>query len=608
VVSSPEWLGNLWTRIVQRALLGRAWPWGAGLALCAAALFWLLRNRTRLLGDGELLAEHVSRGTLFHGFDHVTFHAHARLFQILGLAGEPQSVTLFAVVSVMAGVVYVMLARWGLRALYGASEPAAVGLGLLLLGCHTLLFYGYVECYAPLAVGMLWFAIEFARYYRGQGTVIRPAVAFAASLFMHPNGLFLAPALVGLCLFPRSGPREHRPASACPALVLIPAASLLLSSLLLSAAGGGPPHDLAARLRDSVLPWTGETGILSFRHGKDLFNLFLLLAAVPVAVIVAARARPAPGSPWSAETKALACGLGGLALITIVLNMRLGMVRDWDLVAPHSVFLSLGAVSAWARPRRRSFSTPDLGLVLVAAGFLFAPWIAINAQGDYALNRFRSVVRDLDPYARAYAHEEVARLLRDRGDWNSALTEYETALQASPHNPRLRVAHAELLYRAGRETEAIQSLEAVVGRDSTYVPAVRLLAEVYLSRGDPRASLEMSRRLHSITPGTLESLINWGRAAEELRLADEAFGAYARAMGLAPQRLDIIERMVQQAIILKGAEGAQARFRAMATGGSSPLLGRVCLALALCLPLRESPQLWSLPASQAQRALHSPGR
>jgi tetratricopeptide (TPR) repeat protein len=596
----PAGLGQLAVRPSRTGGGGRWLLLAQALSiLCVGLLLRAFRTRTHFLGDGELLVELVSRGVRDHGFDFMTYHIHATLYQVLGLHGEQQAALLFAMISILSGMVYVAVAARGMRALFGRSPTSVLGFALLVLGPSTLLFFGYVECYGPLAVALLWFGISLVRHYRGDCSIYHAGLAFAVAVFLHPNALFLTPALIGLGLFPRDGLGWRARITRLVILLLFPIGAMAAGTTLLVLRGCSFSLTKAAGDAGGILlPLTGDGALFSLRHWKDLLNLLLLLAPVPLALLVSVSSVREEHARFSNEMKAFSLGLLGLGAVAAAVNMRIGMVRDWDILAPHAAFVALAALDLFARKVDQTAQASAAGLVVTGMIFLLVPWLAVNASSVAALERFGSTTRDLGPYARAYAHEEIARFERDRGNIAAALDEYDRSVAALPNNPRLQLARVDLMYRSGRSAPAIETLEACVRNYPTYVPALRALVLMHLEAGRPERALELSRAVQRLTTEGTEDAYAHGQAAERLGLYKEALEAYGWALNLTPLRPDIAQHLVAAMIQIEGVASTRAHFRKVLAAEPTSV-AYICLALALWMPLRGNPELWSTPAAQA---------
>lgn len=556
------WLG----RRVAPMIFDRRWVLYGLVPLLGAGLFWVLRVRTHFLGDGWLLGELVHRGVLFHGFDFVGYHLHARLYQALGWHGEAQAFLLFALVSLFAGWLHLIAVGWAARRWSGDPGERLL-LYLLLVACaSSLVFCGYVEAYALLVVALALFALLVAAHYATGVPAWVAGVAFGAALAMHLDALFLAPLLLLLALQPaqrRSGRVRH-------ALALgLPAAAGFLAGVAILHLGGYHAGWLELEfLRPEGRPQIlreagGPEGWLQARHLKDVANLLVLLAGTPLAMIAAAlverlRARRREGQvPWLARGEAvLLAGCSWVVLLAVALHLRLGMARDWDLFAAPAAVFPAAALLLWRgrggeRERRRL-----LGWVGGAALLLALPWFWVNAGEERSLRRFESVVADLPPFARAYALEEIGKYHRKADRDEEALAAYRACVEIFPGNPRFRGALGALLYDRGDLAGAEAELLRVVAADTSIVEAPFLLAMIAADRGDFPAALDWSRRIAGSAREPARAAALHGAVAEELGFDLEAIAAYRRAAAGEEGRGDLLERA--GLLALRGGDLAQA--------------------------------------------------
>lgn len=557
------WLGS-WA-------LGSPLRASLALPLAAAPLLWLLRDRGRLLGDGVLACDLLESGRRFHGFDFLSFHLHARLFDALGLATTEQARGLFAATSIGAGVLYLALAGALARRL--AVEPAGRALAwlLLVLTPAAEIFLGYAECYAFLGVAALAFAGALGLHYLRRASLGPAAWALAAALALHLDALLLAPILAAAAVWP-----ARRPGHASPGLPvrlaaagLPPLLGLAAAGLLLAASGQGP----AALLREGTAPMStgpgilaqlaGRGGLLDWRHWKDAANLVLLLAPIPTALLLA---RPSgeqaarDADPRGARL--LAGGALWIAALAVLLHMKLGPPRDWDLLAAGAPVAAMAAFLRW-RPRAGAAAAPLLGAVLVAALALCLPWFWLNAGQERSRARVLAAMGDQPPFARALAHEEAAKLLRRQGRPEEAIAQYAACAEICPANARFHIARAHMLLAIDRPDEAMGCLQTALelSPDDGWALALAVAAEA--GRGRHREALALARRVAGRPEEESATAALHGAVAEQLGFLAEAAEAYSRALALAPGRIDVLERLGAVALMAGEHDLAERAFRAV---------------------------------------------
>ncbi len=624
------WIGRF---LIQRAapLLERR-PIAYGvLPATGALLFWMLRCRTHFLGDGWLLAEMVQDGRPFHGYDFIDYFLHARLFALLGIQGENGSFQLFGVMSVLAGAVYLAAAAWSARHLSPDRGGRVLLYALLVFFPPVQIFMGYVETYSFLMIFMLLFLTLLILHYRHGFSLALPAAAFGLGLCFHLDALFLAP-LLAVALFLQAERawvpfRKRLIAVAGPAL-----GGLILAAIIYLAAGydrawfeadfvAGKP------LQEILTPWSGPHSLWSWVHWKDILNLLSLLAPVPIALL--ATALPSMGrlGRWPRETLLMLAGGVWLVVLMSLLFMKLGAVRDWDLYAAHAPIFPLGAFLAWShitskrpqargasgtaaiprdKPTRRTHWRPRdarvVGLVVMAAFFLAAPWFWLNAGEERSLQRFRDVIGDLSRFQRAYAHEGIAKYYRARGMIAEATEEYRITSETFPENARFCALLGALQYNAGDSEAAFQTFQRALTADSTFAQALEMAARIHVERGRFADALPYARRLAGRPEESPRAAALHGRAAEELGLLEEAQGAYKRALDRDADSTDRaqhtawLERAAGLALFTGEFERSEQLFRRALGRKPASVSARTGLALAIWQPLSQDSVSWGDPS------------
>ncbi len=588
--SFGRWLG-------ERAcplLLGRRWIAYGLVPLIGAGLFWVLRCRSHFLGDGWLLGELVQRGVPFHGFDFTTYHLQARLFHWFGYQTDPQAFRLFAWSSIVAGVFYLAAAAWSARHL-ACEGGSRIALYLLLVfGAPLQMFMGYVESYGFLAVGTLLFVAALAGYYARRLWVLWPAAAFGAALAFHLDALFLAPLVLLLLVWPREGAASESPARRMVAILGPILVGLALGVVFLLSGGYTLGHfrlDFLERHPGQrlLVPWLGEEGLLRWQHPKDLLNLLLLLAPVPIVAIAAALPARRRSHPLTRLEKLLLAGCLWLAVLMLLLHMRLGVARDWDLFAAQAAVFSMAAFMLWDRLSQGDAHPQWVGMTAVAAIALSLPWFWLNAGEARSLQRFRDVIADMPRFQRAYAREEIAKYFRKAGRSDEALTEYRACTAIFPSNPRFHVTLGSMLYNTGQRDEALTEFAAAYAIDSTYVPSLEMLARLHAERGEYDVGLRYARKLAGRPEEPVAAAAIHGAIAVQLGLYDEALAAYRRALGLDPSRTDLLEQIGALALLSGQDAQAERAFRGALQRDPASVVAQSGLVAAIWRPLRDNP-------------------
>lgn len=588
-------LGRLLIHRVAPQLFGNRWIAYGFAPVAGTLLFWILRVRLHCLGDGWLLGEMVGRGVRFHGFDFLAYLLHGQLYSVLGLKSEPASFQLFAVVSTVTGGFYLAAAAWGARTLSKDPGERLLLYGLLLFTAPILMFMGYVETYGLLSVCMLLFLIALARHYRDGLAALVPASFFALGLICHLDALFLAPLLAVMLFLPSARAGAGFGRRALEIVVPLLAVTVLAAAIYQLAGYSRAWFNLEfvqGREGKRLFTWlAGSHGVFSLRHWKDMINLAWLLIPTPVALLGAAWIRR---HPVTRAGGVLLAGSAFIAVLSVVLHMKLGVPRDWDLFAAQTPVFVLAAVLLWSGRCDERL----VGLVTGAALLLVLPWVALNTQEARSLDRFRDVMRDQPMFARSYTHEEIAKYHRKCGEMEKAVEEYRICTAIFPRNPRLHGLMGAMMYNLGRPDEALTSFHLAVEVDSTDARGIAMLARLYGERNELGKSIGYSRRLAGRREEGVRAAAVHGTTAERLGLADEAIEAYKRAVRSDGSRVDLVERIGGLALSKLDYPLAEQAFRTVLHYQPDSFTAGCGLVFSIWAPLREQNAAWQEPPIQ----------
>ena len=501
-----------------------AWP---AFLIAGGAIFWLLRARTQLLGDGAVWlgnAETRSIYTYNEPFFAVIWHSHAWVLRALGY---PVDATTMAIPSIASGVMALALLAGiaGEIAEPGRERTMATA---LLAGLGTTAYYfGYIESYPVASVFLLAYVWLALRASRGARTLLPAGITLGAAIAVHLSLLYLLPSYALLAARSRRGPV----ARVAVGLVPLTAATVILAGLgfefsewraSLEAAFRGMRESGAADL------YRRPYGPLSLQHLRDIGNALLLVAPVPALLLAARGARVIRhGSPaiWflvaaAAPGLLLACGI-----VTPV-----AAAQDWDL---YGLFLlPLGVLGVACGTLRLDAPMPERSLVGVAGLSLSAllAFVLVQADADASIARFRVVVNDrstVSPYGRAYGNSLLDRYYRERHEYARAVPYARTALDAERGNPRYWINLGTSLYEIGRIDEATTVFEQAVRLGPEFWPAQSNLALCYLSRGRFADAVAPLRAAAALDPSKPETLHDLGFALFQIGQADSAYAVWA---------------------------------------------------------------------------------
>jgi hypothetical protein len=348
------------------------------ISLLAGALFYVFRIRHLGWGDAELLIKALGDP---HRITYIwqaplDVFIHARGYQIgNALFGWQDPLPVYHILSALAGVAFVWV-LFGVAALLGRNRTERF-LSVGIVGTLGLmqLFFGYIENYPIMTLGVLLYAWTALRYLRGEIALVWVTTILALTHAFHPSTIVLIPSLLYLVLFTapiRSGNGEASQgvskgdrlrldwrkllSVAVPyALVFAGVVALMtngghgLDALMGVDFPGGGDRKWFVPLFEVTTEWQHYT-MFSWGHLVDIVNQQLLVAPMvwPTLILIAIFAwRRIPKDEPVGRYFALMAGF--YLLLTLTWNADYGGQKDWDLFSPASLPAAL--LLAWALPR-----------------------------------------------------------------------------------------------------------------------------------------------------------------------------------------------------------------------------------------------------------------
>jgi hypothetical protein len=399
----PSWL--------DRLKLGSGWVRLGVAGLCAIP-FYLFRVQHLRWGDAKVLVQaipHPDFKLTYVWQAPLDVFIHAKSWALGNrLFGWPDPRPVYWFLSTAAGVAFVWvllgLARWLGR--NRAERALVVGL-VITLGTMEL-FFGYIENYTFMTLGVLVYIWLALLALRGETSLVWAAVALAITNAFHPSTIILTPSLLYTGFLTaragraasesnqlprRVGDRYPRSAWSAAASILVPYALVFAGVVALMTVGG---HGIDALLgadapgggdRRWFVPLIRTTTkfehytMFSLGHLQDIANEQLLVApaiwpALILAAILAWRRLPLRDPAF----RLLATMAASYLLLSLVWNPDYGGQRDWDLFAPAAIPAAILLAYALPRALPEAKALTGAGWALVAAqGFHLIAWIYQNS-------------------------------------------------------------------------------------------------------------------------------------------------------------------------------------------------------------------------------------
>jgi Tetratricopeptide repeat len=451
------------------------WILGIIAIVGMAFVFDHFRASTYFLGDGYLqlrslkIPENMENLNLT-GFEReplVGFFVFqlCHLFTFLESFTPPEDAYLW--LSGLSGICFAV-AAWKGIGLFVAEETDRVLMFFFLLASGvSILFFGYVENYAPGYVGIFLFLLLGAGYLKERISIYWVMAAFGFLVSMNFGAAVFLPAVAFLAYV---GFRRGEASEAGGALFI--SGVVFVAMLTVSGYSISFFREVFNEAGTNILPFGSAAGkhqaygMFSLSHAADVANLFLLCTPAAVALLVAAIVATLK-KKRSLETSelflllAMGCGVG----LIVVLNCTLGMSRDWDIAAPFSVGIPVAAIAVWtAVTENRDTRQRALLILGVVTMLQTGSWVTLNADANRAVARFEILEEKKlwGTQACLDAYEELAIYHRDRREFLQAAACYERYVALDSTNDRVWLNCARLEQAAGNLVKAIDAYKELV--------------------------------------------------------------------------------------------------------------------------------------------------
>jgi hypothetical protein len=384
---TPTWL--------SRHKLGSPWT-HLGLAVLCAIPFYLFRVQHLRWGDAKVLVQaipHPDFKLTYVWQAPLDVFLHAKGWALGNrLFGWPDPRPVYWILSAVAGVAFIWVLL-GLACWLGRNRAErALIVGLVITLGTMELFFGYIENYTFMTLGVLIFVWLALRAIRGVSPVLWAAIALALTNAFHPSTIILIPSLLYAGYAAARARRYPGSTWLAAASIVLPYVLVFAGVVALMTAGG---HGVDALIgadapgggdRRWLVPLFRTTTkfehytMFSLGHLQDIVNEQLLVAPVIlpglVLIVLFAWSRlPLRDSGLRLLTLMMACYL----LLTLTWNPDYGGQRDWDLFAPAAVPAAVLLGYALPRALPEAMALRGAGWALVTAqGFHLVAWVYQN--------------------------------------------------------------------------------------------------------------------------------------------------------------------------------------------------------------------------------------
>jgi hypothetical protein len=541
------------------------------LSLLSLPVFWFLRDRLHLLGDGMFRLIDLPNGKVhlqewLDGFLHVIFH---RLMIKISPSWTPQLT--YAVISVVCGAAFVFLAL-KLSSLLGKSGFAKVLIFSFLITLGSVqLFFGYAESYTILQVALLAYVLLAVRYLAGKGSILPVLAVLVISVGLHITSLIYVPSFLYLLRAARKSEPTARKgpgktiSNAFLVAALIVASFLVLSWVIVVAVGlekTGKGIFILPLLGTETYPF----GMFSLAHLSEFVNQLLLLTPLGISLLLfflffKVKQREFKDKLINFLTF---CSLFGLVYLFLV-NFTLGSA-DWDLRSSPAVFFGLLGVLVFLRWGERA--APSLaksdddkpgsagnlkhrppgsrnyrawGMIFIWLGlFHTVPWILTNASESKSVARYVTI-QEVDPHPvdeTNYNLYKIARVLRWADKSWDIVWMYQRQVERNPMDT-LSYYNLAAQYHQLQELDSAQVvLDTLLKMDPANPKANWMMGNILRRKGDYAAALPYLEKSYDLMRDNPDYLYELGVAYMNTHQMTAVGGCAMQILKLDPDYLD----------------------------------------------------------------------
>lgn len=423
-------------------------------------VFWLLRTEYFLLGDGSFKLETLASGaiTTTEPLDGIIHHQLYRLLTSLFPNADPS--LSYTIPSVICGGAFIFLILV-LADLLGKTsfQKILIFSALVTLGSIQL-FFGYVESYTTLLIGLTLFLLFSVLFLKGKIGIVFPFFALVLSMALHVSALALMPAFLYL-IFRKWRTQGSRFLDVPTAVCMVACLGIVFLGLWKASLVVGKGKTFGQFLPLVATPKMSFT-MFSRAHLSEFANELLLISPAGTLLFLFFLLRALKLKSFSHPTLnfLLISGLSGLLLV-FAYNCHWGSM-DWDLMSFPGIFIALFGILSFLRWCGGWKKVKNYGLILIAASFFHTiPWILVNASGARSVDRYvMTATHDVHLLsATGGGMWRVGRVLDLAGLTRKAEEILKLGIERNPNEMGCYSYLGDMLHNQGRDDEAILYLE-----------------------------------------------------------------------------------------------------------------------------------------------------
>ncbi len=548
------------------------------LSFLSLPIFWVFRNKLHLLGDGYFRITDLPEGRL-HLQEWLDAFIHLVVYQMMvKLIPSWSPEFTYAIISVLCGGVFVFLAL-KLSVLLRKTGLGKVLIFFSLISLGSIqLFFGYVESYSILQVGLLAYILFSAMYLMRRVNVFPALIAFVVSVGLHVTSLVFIPSLIYLLTRTDkglSGKKRAPTKTKSKALILVGliVASCLVVVWIFIVASGLEKTGKGIFILPLIATDSYPFGMFSLAHISEFVNQLLLLSPLGISLIIFFLFSKIKFKDFKDRLTNFLILATSFALVYLfVFNFTLGSA-DWDLRSMPAPFIGLLGILLFLRWGERPTAdrsrqsadqgrsdadqlkiekTPIIGSPggkrFGAWGVIFiwfsifhtVPWIMINAHNQRSLDRYL-LIQENDPHPvdqTGYNLFKIGRILKGAGLEDELLGMYRRAIEKNPRDSASYLNLANWHNRRREFGRATGILDTLLTIAPAYPEAYWLMGNIHLKKDEPARALPYMEKVLPFLEHRLDFLYQLWSAYHSTDQDTQAVACAEKMIRLKPDYVD----------------------------------------------------------------------
>lgn len=347
----------------------------------------------------------------------------------------------YALFSALCGVIFVFTLFLLSEIIYSERAPRKWFVFFIILTMGSIeLFFGYVENYSLLFVGILAYLVTCISFLKEKTSLKWPVFILSLLCSLHLSAFTLLPSLIYLSLIQQKVQTQKSLRKVFEALIVFVGPLLVLNALLSLwgwRPGGHLPKPIFVPLFKAIKE-VPEYTFFSLAHWLDIINEHLLISPVgPILILFTIFSLIRNRLREDKISNFLVLGSVFPLVFNFTLDPKLGAGRDWDLFAFSAIGYTLLGGYLLIKKIKDEQTFKYIGLVLVTISLLSsAPWVLLNSDTDKSIERFRYLLK-LDPgrnIAGPDGYELLATYYRETKILDNEIEALEEGIMVNPRN------------------------------------------------------------------------------------------------------------------------------------------------------------------------------